>query len=67
MWLCRSGSRDGLRLLEDDLAGAVGLYRHGNQPGGGGTGMFLYCLLQNAGGRVVLVVFVFIVIVLGVL
>lgn len=42
--------RDGVRLLEDDLAGAVGLYRDGNQPSGGGPGMSLYCLLR---GRVV--------------
>lgn len=35
------------------------MYRHGNQPGGGGTGMLFYCLLRNDGGHVV-VVFVFI-------
>lgn len=31
------------------------MYRHGNQPGGGGTGMLFYCLLRNDGGRVVFI------------
>lgn len=50
--IARSCPRDGVRFLEDDLAGAVGVYRHGNQPGGGGTGMLFFCLLRNDGGRV---------------
>lgn len=51
----RSCPWDGVRFLEDDLAGTVGVYRHGNQPGGGGTGMLFYCLLWNDGGHVVVV------------
>lgn len=41
----RPGAWDCVWLLEDDLAGTVGLYRHGNQSGGGWTGMLNGCLV----------------------
>lgn len=37
----RAHAGDGQGFLEDGLAGKLGLYRHGYQPGGGGQGKFI--------------------------